>query len=72
LFDPRCHQSQERKIFSAERLWAVALYANNEGSIDIVSPVCNRQRTFSHRCVMTILEQVKNTEEYKLDIKKFV
>ena len=48
------------------------MYANNEGSIDIVSPVCNRQRTFSHRSVMAILEQVKNTEEYKLDIKKFV
>ena len=32
----------------------------------------NTQQTFSHRGVMTILEQLKNTEQYKLNIKKFV
>lgn len=29
---------------------------------------CNTQQTFSHRGVMAILEEVKNTEEYKLNI----
>jgi hypothetical protein len=67
------YQSQERKILSAGRVWkfimhgAMVLYANNEGSIDAVSPVCNTQQSFSHRGVMVILEQV-----YKLNIKTFV
>ena len=65
--------------YSAERLWgfimygAMVLYASNGGSIDIVSRVCDMQQTFFCCSVMAILEQVKNTEEYKLNfIKKFV
>jgi hypothetical protein len=41
-------------------------------AIKVVSPVCNTQQTFSHRGVMAILEQVGNTEEYKINIKKSV
>jgi hypothetical protein len=67
---------EKKKMFSADNLWkfitrgAMVLCSNNQEGIDIVLPVCDTQRNLSRDTVTAILVQVKNSEEYKLEIDK--
>jgi hypothetical protein len=67
---------ESKAMFSAEHLWkfimrgAMVLCANNQEGIDIVLPVCDRERKLSRETVTAILVQVKNVNGYKLEIDK--
>jgi hypothetical protein len=67
---------EQTGMITADNLWkfvmrgAMVMCANSEKGIDIVLPICDTQRKLSRDTVSAIIVQVKNDDDFQLNIKK--